>query len=79
VSTFQNLYEGPGNYLSLERAVDLDKKYAEHPTYYLDQSIYRQPILVVKDVQQMPYRRPLDNEFNSGKGCVPLGGTEKLV
>jgi hypothetical protein len=79
MSTFQHLYDGPGNYLSLERAVDLDRKYAEHPTYYLDQSIYRQPILVVKDVQQMPFRRPKDTELNSGRGCVPLGGTEKLV
>lgn len=78
MSTFKDLYAIPGQYLSLERAVDLDKRNALHPTYSFDQNIYRQPILIPKDLEQMPYRRTEKPDSGTGGGA-PLGGTEKVV
>jgi hypothetical protein len=74
MSSFKQLYEDPGQYLSLERAVDLDKRSAEHPLKQFDENVYRQPNLVPKDMEAMPYRRSeseqsdeIGEEIMSGK------------
>jgi hypothetical protein len=75
MSTFKNFYEDPGQYLSLERAIDLDKRTsAEHPA--VDENVYRQPNLVPKDLEQMPFRRA---KSSGGAAAAPLDVTEKVV
>ncbi|KAI2511217.1 Cytosolic domain of 10TM putative phosphate transporter [Fragilaria crotonensis] len=78
MSVFKQLYKDPGQYLSLERAVDLDKKRAENVADAFDENVYRQPILVFKDLEQMPHRSPKGSDFGTGGGA-PLDGTEKAV
>jgi hypothetical protein len=56
MSSFKHLYENPGQYLSLERAVDLDKRSTAQPNF--DTNVYRQPSLIPGEIEPMPHRRP---------------------
>jgi len=61
---FRNLYEEPGHYLSLERAVNLDKyatnvggkdhSGANDPTKCFDENVYRQPNLIHDILKPLP-------------------------
>lgn len=58
MSNFKHLYEDPSNYLSLERAIDLDKR---KEVTNLDSNVYRQPNLVRQDLEPLPFRRTTDD------------------
>lgn len=78
MSVFKHLYKDPGQYLSLERAVDLDKKSTEQVANAFDENVYRQPILVLEDLEPMPHRSPKGSDFGSSGGNLS-DGTEKAV
>jgi len=52
---FQRLYTDPGKYLSLERAMQLDKHATDELTFGED--TYRQPVLAEKAVEPQAYRK----------------------
>ena len=68
---FKLVFEDPARNLSVEVAVELDKSEALE----FNEGVYRQPTLVVKDLEPMPYRR-LPENLNEEANAV---GAEKLV
>jgi hypothetical protein len=68
---FKLVFEDPARNLSVEVAVELDKSEALE----FNEGVYRQPTLVVKDLEPMPYRRFPEN-LNEEANAV---GAEKLV
>jgi len=55
MNSFKKLYEEPGRYLSLERAIHLDQKSAKEAQF--DRNVYRQPSMREGDLEPQPYRR----------------------
>lgn len=76
MTSFKHLFEDPGKYLSLERAIDLDKRNVEHPIKFFDATVYRQPNLVPKDLEAMPYRRAESDQSDAPGAEVAI---EKVV
>lgn len=74
MTTFRRLYEEPGQYLSLERAIDLDKQanrsgqMGEKPLQLFSENIYRQPNLRLETMKPLPYSKSEDiNDDNSSE------------
>lgn len=63
MTTFRRLYEEPGQYLSLERAIDLDKQannmnqMGEKPSQLFSEIVYRQPNLRQETKKPLPFSR----------------------
>mmetsp|Transcript_23134 Transcript_23134/g.34161 ORF Transcript_23134/g.34161 Transcript_23134/m.34161 type:complete len:893 (-) Transcript_23134:388-3066(-) len=71
MQTFRRLYEEPGQYLSLERAIDLDKQatksdqLGDKPSHLFSENIYRQPNLRQEIVEPMSFSRSEDVDGDS--------------
>lgn len=76
INTFHRLYEEPGEYLSLERATELDKSGKSEDRFDDGRNAYRQPVLKVGDAEALPYRRSTEEEPVAQDSAQPA---EKVV
>ena len=64
MGTFEKLYVQPGNHLSLQRAIELDRqRNLKMPS---TDSVYRQPSLRGEHIEPLPYRRSSEDDTEKG-------------